>query len=151
MLDSAGFPQPPVSWNVAKPSLAKNLTQTNHTANCRAMRPNGPMVHAPPLKRAPCKGRRRFYPGYRTFSRTEDAYFRHSSRIRRRGRKKITLSVFLAATGPNTLRTHQWILRKAWKTMSKSKTLSTYCLISNFLSLFLLNCSRQPPIVSLSE
>lgn len=35
------------------------------------------------------------------------------SRIRRRGRAKTTLSVFLAATALNVLRAHQWLFRKA--------------------------------------
>lgn len=34
------------------------------------------------------------------------------SRIRRRGRAKTTLMVYLAATGLNVLRTHQWLLRQ---------------------------------------
>jgi hypothetical protein len=63
------------------------------------------------------------------------------ARIRRRGRRKVTLSVFLAATGLNVLRTHQWILRKAREVMSKSKILSNYCLK---LYLYRFFCSTAP-------
>ncbi len=48
------------------------------------------------------------------------------SRVRIRGRLKITLAVFLASTALNVLRTHQWLLRKAREAMSKSKMLSNY-------------------------
>jgi hypothetical protein len=63
------------------------------------------------------------------------------SRIRRRGRIKITLAVFLAATALNVLRTHQWLLRKAWEAMSKSKILSNYRLKSHFYHFL---CSTAP-------
>jgi hypothetical protein len=58
------------------------------------------------------------------------------SRIRRRGRIKITLAVFLAATARGVLRTHQCLLRKAWEAMSKSKMLSNYRLKSHFYRFF---------------
>ena len=43
------------------------------------------------------------------------------SRIRRRGHAKTTLSVLLAATALNILRTHQWLLRKAREALSKNE------------------------------
>lgn len=63
------------------------------------------------------------------------------TRIRRRGRLKITLAVFLAATALNVLRTHQWLMRKALEAMSKSKILSNCC---PSVALYHLFCSADP-------
>jgi hypothetical protein len=54
------------------------------------------------------------------------------ARIRRRGRTKVTLSVFLAATALNVQRTHRWVRCKTREAMSKSKMLSNYFLRTLF-------------------
>ena len=57
-------------------------------------------------------------------------------RSSRRGRHRVTLAVFLAATGLNILRTHQWLLRKARRAMSGNRKTGKFSFLHQLFTLF---------------